>query len=73
MSDVRWVAVDDTDSGINYSSGWKQGDGSSWNNQGNFGRTFMNSLHSVIGSSASFTYTFDGEAPLSPLTILPFR
>jgi hypothetical protein len=66
---VRWVAVDDRDLAINYSSGWAQPNGADWNNQGNFGQTFMNTLHTVTGGSASFSYTFNGK-PLIPSTIL---
>jgi hypothetical protein len=68
---VRWVAVDDNDSAINYSSGWTQQNGATWNNQGNFGQPFMNTLHAVTGGSASFSYTFNGKAPLIPSAI-PF-
>lgn len=57
---VRWVAVDDNDSAINYSNGWTQQNGATWNNQGNFGQPFMNTLHAVTGGSASFSYTFNG-------------
>ncbi|KIM44373.1 hypothetical protein M413DRAFT_442367 [Hebeloma cylindrosporum] len=59
---VRWVAVDDNDSAINYSSGWTQTSGASWNNQGNFGQPFLNTLHAVTGGSATFTYTFNGSS-----------
>lgn len=68
---VRWVAVDDNDGAINYSNGWTQQNGASWNNQGNFGQPFMNTLHAVTGGSASFSYTFNGKALLIPSTI-PF-
>jgi len=68
---VRWVAVDDNDSAINYSNDWTQQNGANWNNQGNFGQPFMNTLHAVTGGSGSFSYTFNGKAPLIPSPI-PF-
>lgn len=67
---VRWVAVDDNDSAINYSSGWTQQNGVNWNNQGNFGQPFMNTLHAVTGGSASFSYTFNGKVLL--ISTIPF-
>ncbi|KAF5316551.1 hypothetical protein D9619_006747 [Psilocybe cf. subviscida] len=55
----RQVQVDDADGGLHYSSGWSVISGDQYNNQGNFGSTYMNTLHSAT-TTASFTYTFDG-------------
>ncbi|CAA7265192.1 unnamed protein product [Cyclocybe aegerita] len=57
---TRWVVVDDTASGFSYSSGWSLVSGADWDKQGNFGPTYLNSLHSTTASEASFTYTYTG-------------
>ncbi|KAF5316553.1 hypothetical protein D9619_006745 [Psilocybe cf. subviscida] len=55
----RRVQVDDADSGFRYSSGWSAIPGDQYNNQGNFGSTYLNTLHSAT-TAASFTYAFNG-------------
>jgi len=56
---TRWVVVDDRDSRITYSGSWTTPNGNSFNNRGNFGAVYRNTLHesSTAGSTMSFTFT----------------
>ncbi|PPQ75095.1 hypothetical protein CVT26_011907 [Gymnopilus dilepis] len=54
----RWVLVDDTDSGIQYSGSWFQDQGSQ-NGLGNFGPPYQGTLHGINGDG-SFSYQFQG-------------
>jgi len=55
----RSVIVDDNDSGIKYVGGWTSTSGSNWDKQGNFGATYLNTLHSTT-TGGSFSYMYEG-------------
>lgn len=59
---TRWVVVDDRDSRIQYSNGWQSTGGDRFNNQGNFGATYRNSLHGTGTVSAKLSFSFTGNA-----------
>ncbi|KAH6915726.1 hypothetical protein BKA70DRAFT_468219 [Coprinopsis sp. MPI-PUGE-AT-0042] len=58
---TRWVVIDDNDSRIGYSGSWSRSNGDKYNNQGNFGPTFDNSLHTTTPAS-SLSFSFTGNA-----------
>lgn len=58
---TRWVVIDDNDSRLSYSGSWSRSNGDRYNNQGNFGQTFDNSLHTTT-SASSVSYSFTGNA-----------
>ncbi|KAF8957095.1 hypothetical protein BDZ97DRAFT_1924836 [Flammula alnicola] len=62
MASTRWVAVDDTDSNIRYNGAWTLQNGQNWDGQGNFGATYLDSLHGLTAGQGSFSYTFDGSS-----------
>ncbi|KAF6761830.1 hypothetical protein DFP72DRAFT_842664 [Ephemerocybe angulata] len=55
----RWIVVDDTDPQFSYNGPWQLTSGSKYDAQGNWGKTFNNSLHG-LGSSGSLSFTFKG-------------
>ncbi|TEB33267.1 hypothetical protein FA13DRAFT_1627518 [Coprinellus micaceus] len=59
---TRWVVIDDRDSRVQYSSGWSAVSGDTYNNQGNFGPTYRNSLHGTGTDGASLSFKFTGSA-----------
>ncbi|KAF6761804.1 hypothetical protein DFP72DRAFT_1165487 [Ephemerocybe angulata] len=57
---TRWFIADDRDGSISYSGSWTSIDGSQYNGEGNFGQTYLNTLHrTTTTSSVSFTFTGD--------------
>ncbi|KAF8159323.1 hypothetical protein B0H34DRAFT_399046 [Crassisporium funariophilum] len=55
----RWIVADDTDSHIQYSGRWVLNDGKNFDHLGNFGPTYLGTVHSA-SSPASFSYSFTG-------------
>lgn len=57
---TRWVVIDDRDSRIKYSGGWQSAGGDDYNNRGNFGATYRNSLHGTGTDGATMSFSFKG-------------
>ncbi|KDR80846.1 hypothetical protein GALMADRAFT_222445 [Galerina marginata CBS 339.88] len=58
-SDARKVIVDDNDGTIKYTGPWFLTDGKDYDNKGDFGKPYSNSLHGTTGE-ASLSYSFVG-------------
>ncbi|KAF4614875.1 hypothetical protein D9613_002561 [Agrocybe pediades] len=56
---ARLIVVDDTDSAINYVGPWFQDNSGSQDHNGNYGPTYLSTLHGTT-SSASLSYAFNG-------------
>ncbi|KAJ2915936.1 hypothetical protein MD484_g4483, partial [Candolleomyces efflorescens] len=59
---TRWVIIDDRDSRISYSGSWSTTSGDNFNNRGNFGQTYLNTLRGSSTDGSSFSFTFTGNA-----------
>ncbi|KAF5319006.1 hypothetical protein D9611_012700 [Ephemerocybe angulata] len=59
---TRWFVADDRDGSITYSGTWSSIDGSQYNGEGNFGETFLNTLHRTTTTGSSMSFTFTGDA-----------
>lgn len=59
------IILDDKDSRIVYSEGWRSVGGDEYNNQGGSGATHENSLHATGTDGAKMSISFNGE----PLTL----
>ncbi|KAJ2926125.1 hypothetical protein H1R20_g10966, partial [Candolleomyces eurysporus] len=59
---TRWVIIDDRDSRISYSGDWTATSGADFNNKGNFGQVYSNTLHASNAEGASFNFRFNGNA-----------
>jgi len=60
-ANTRWFNVDDRDGSISYSGTWSSISGDSYNGQGNFGVTWLNTLRRTTENGASFSFTFTGD------------
>ena len=63
MPNPRWIIVDDTDEAIAYKGPWTATNGMSYNSQGNFGKTYNNTLHGM-SSTGSLAFAFKGTGSL---------
>ncbi|KAF6753538.1 hypothetical protein DFP72DRAFT_1069515 [Ephemerocybe angulata] len=59
---TRWVIIDDRDSRISYSGSWTSNSGDNFNSQGNFGATYLNTLHGTSTDASKLSFTFTGNA-----------
>ncbi|KAJ3525886.1 hypothetical protein NMY22_g10389 [Coprinellus aureogranulatus] len=59
---TRRVRVDDTDAGITYNGPWVLDTSGSLDSTGYLGPTFQSSLHGVTGTTATFSFVYEGSA-----------
>ncbi|KAF5317886.1 hypothetical protein D9611_014856 [Ephemerocybe angulata] len=57
---TRRVIVDDTDAQIQYVGPWQVDSRGSQDRVGNFGPTFLGTLHGVVHTSATFSFLYEG-------------
>lgn len=66
----RWVVIDDMHPDVQYTGPWVPNDGANFDSTGNFGRSYLNTLHAA-SATATLSYSFFGERvhsfPLPPL------
>ena len=59
-STPRRIVIDDTNPRVQYVGPWSLDDRHTRDRLGNFGEPFQGSLHGVVGSTASFSFSFEG-------------